>query len=428
MNLPWNRFESATPPLTPGKQSLTLPFRGSMSTIEPVIIIGAGLAGCWTARLLAEHGLPVRLIDSHQGVAHAASGNPAGIVKPYVTRTPCLAMDFHVAAHQYLLQQLRSKPDIRQSSANEALFNDIGVLQLVEQAYPESAHYGSVTRTEAQTLAGLAMMGGALHFKNSGWLNPGELCRSLVKHPGITLSTGCTISSINRIQLPQLKNGWQLVTAEGKQYRAVRLVLASGSALNGFQQTHALPITAARGQISRFGLQDDSPRPQCVVNGKHYIIPDGDTVLVGATFDRDIVDERVNLQDHTRNLSGLRQTAPSLRVHDTALAGYAGVRATTPDRLPMVGPAPDTEQIASVYADLKHGRPLHELPALPCHEGLYVLGGLGSRGIVSAPLAANILTQLLMHLSTESWKQWAPLLNPARFQIRDIKRGKVRTS
>lgn len=398
-----------------------------MNAMEPVMVLGAGLAGCWTARLLAEHGVPVRLIDSHDEVAQSASGNPAGIVKPYVTRTPCLAMDFHVAAHQFLLQQLDSKPDLHQSTTREAFFNDIGVLQLVEQAYPDSAHYDSVSRVEAQSLAGIAMAGGALHFTDSGWLNPGELCRCLVRHPGITLTNGCTISGIDRIQGPSQKACWQLTTAEGKQYQTRRLVLACGSALNGFQQTRALPITAARGQISRFRLTDETPRPQCVINGKHYIIPDGDTVLVGATFDRGIVDERVNLQDHSRNLSGLQQTAPSLRVHETAVAGYAGVRATTPDRLPMVGPAPDTEQIASVYADLKHGRPLHQLPALPCHEGLYLLGGLGSRGIVSAPLAANILTRLMMQPRTESWTRWGPLLNPARFQIRDMKRGKVRT-
>lgn len=423
--LPWNRVESSLLPLTGSEPVSAEP--DSAIGVEPIAILGAGLAGCWLARLLAERGIFVRLIDAHATVAAGASGNPAGIVKPYVTRTPCLAMDFHIAAHRCLLQHLKSVPALRQGSDVDTLFNVIGVLQLVEQAYPASPHYDCLDDKDAQGIAGSPLNSKALHFKNSGWLNPSALCRELIRHPGIVMSTSCHVTGITRRHEPTRPAFWQLDIGQEQGINASRLVLACGNALHEFPQTRALPIVAARGQISRFSIKARSPVPRCVINGKHYVIPDGDSVLVGATFDRDVVDDRIRHQDHVRNLSGLRKTLPGLQVHETASAGYAGVRATTPDRLPLVGPAPDMERLSTVYADLKHGRALDQYPALPCHEGLFLLGGLGSRGIVTAPLAATIMADLLMGMNTGSWDQWAPLLNPARFRVRDLKRGKTRS-
>ena len=422
MKWPWNTIESSLVPLDNRERRLTE--SDTTNGIEPIIIMGAGLAGCWLARLLAEQGIVVHLIDAQVGVANGASGNPAGIVKPYVTRTPCLAMDFHIEAHKCLLRQLESKPELRQGNN---LFNTIGVLQMVEQAYPASTHYNCLDSTGTQAIAGISLNGKALHFQDSGWLNPSALCRALARHPSIVLSTECRVSAISRSNQPTQQPCWQVSIQNGRDLQASRLVLACGNALNEFPQTQLLPIVAARGQISRFTVKPDSTVPRCVINGKHYVIPDGESVLVGATFDRDIVDDRIHPQDHARNLEGLRETVPSLQVHETALAGYAGVRATTPDRLPLVGPAPDMERVDTVYADLKHGRAMHQYPALPCHEGLFLLGGLGSRGIVTAPLAATILADMLTGKNTASWDRWAPLLNPARFRIRDLKRGKERS-
>jgi len=60
-------------------------------------------------------------------------------------------------------------------------------------------------------------------------------------------------------------------------------------------------------------------------------------------------------------------------------------------------------------------------PCLPVHAGVFVLGGLGSRGIVTAPFAAHLLSDYM--LGGRLIDQWAHLINPARFQIRQLKRG-----
>ena len=46
---------------------------------KTALVIGAGLAGCHMANILAQQGWVVHLLERHQTVAEEASGNPQGI-------------------------------------------------------------------------------------------------------------------------------------------------------------------------------------------------------------------------------------------------------------------------------------------------------------------------------------------------------------
>ncbi|MGQ7845067.1 FAD-dependent 5-carboxymethylaminomethyl-2-thiouridine(34) oxidoreductase MnmC [Granulosicoccus sp. 3-233] len=425
---PWNRFHTATSALRASDKTSPLPERGPRAQLDPLIILGAGLAGCWLARLLAERGIRVRLLEAGDTVANGASGNPAGIAKPHVTRSPCRAMDFHVQAHTCLRRHLQTLTGLSRTASGTRRLTECGVLQLVNKAYPPSPHYQSLNADQVTGMAGFAVGSPALHFADGGWLNPGELCRSLVAHPNIDLELGTRVLEFSNQGVHSGDPLWRLGLQDDSHCWTRRLVLACGTALKGFEQTRSLPLVPARGQLSRFALRDGSPRPRCVINGKHYLIPDGDTIVVGASFQRDICHDHVLAEDHAHNLTGLRSMLPAIRVHDKALSGSAGVRTTTPDRLPVAGPAPDLPRVEKVYADLRHGRSPAHYPSLPCHSGLYLLGGLGSRGIITAPLAAEWLADRLMQeddepTQPEADSDWADLLNPARFRLRDLRRG-----
>jgi tRNA 5-methylaminomethyl-2-thiouridine biosynthesis bifunctional protein len=479
MNKPWDIF--------PGLQNPLIPYSGKSDTSgilkQPcghghnrVAIIGAGLAGCWLARILAEQGIAVTLYEKQTSVATAASGNPAGIAKPFVTRGPSLAMSFHCIAHQYLLNRLHLF-DLEAA----AELTRCGVLQLVEKPYPVSDYFTSLEALEATDVAGATLNSHALNFASAGWLNPKQLCSNLVIHPLITLVLGKQITGIRdsatRLEVghsPSTRHGHdrksysdsdpkadcethsraefesgpenthRLDFQSGEFTYAEHIVLTTGSATRLIPDANHLPITAARGQISRFSLSKKSVAPKCVVNGKHYVIPDGQSLLVGASFHRDNTDTTVSELDHAANLEGLRQLLPTLNVDPHAVAGYVGVRATTPDRLPIVGPLPDFGAVAEIYSGIRHGRPLTDYPQLPCRTGIYLIGGLGSRGIVTAPFCAQLLADHLTQVSANSkspyssdkiveepcvavdygtLEKWVTLLNPARFLIRNLKRN-----
>ena len=419
--LPWDHFANEQP-LGPDSQ-------------EPAIIVGAGLAGCWLARTLAEAGLPVVVLEASTHSASGASSNPAGIVKPFVTRSPGLAMHFYVQAHQLLLERLKSW-----NLLEACAYVECGVVQLVEQAYPASQHYVNLSPEAVQAELGVPVDAHGLLFKQAGWLNPAALCHALLQHENIQLRVGCSVQSIE----DGAASRWQVRCSNEVVLHTSHLTLCTGVALNGFSQSEQLNVMPARGQLSRFSIDSpalvDSPafadgpafELERVINGRHYIIPDGKSLIVGATFYRGNGCGEVMPEDDEVNRQGLTDTlcGPSMgrtegcHVTDTvssqAVQAYAGVRATTPDRLPLIGPLPDAVECQRIYADLHHGRNLSAYPTLPIHPGLFVSGGLGSRGIVTSPMAASLLAD---HMTGgNKLTEWAPLVNPARFQIRALKR------
>ena len=437
MQKPWDQFPTPAHTVSAAVASASsvsscTTVQASNPTVVTLAIIGAGLAGCWLARILAEQGIAVSLFEQNSAVATAASGNPAGIVKPFVTRSPSSGMSFHCQAHAFLIDQLAAL-----NLENAAGFSRCGVMQLVQDAYPASEHYSNLKNASAEQQAGTALNSNTLLFANSGWLNPNKLCESLVEHPLIQLKLGTRVAQWS----PQ-DHGVEhtLKLSDGNVVHASQLVITTGAATHLIPGYEHIPLMPARGQISRFALTQSIVAPQCVISGKHYVIPDKHSVLVGATFERGDSSNSVTDADHAVNFAGLRQLLPELNVEPKALNGYAGVRATTPDRLPVVGPLPDFAQASSVYHDIRHGKSLHTYPQLPCIDGAYLIGGLGSRGIVTAPFCAQLLANYLStntdhftvdiqqdpipaDVNTTNLNDWAPLLNPARFLIRNLKRS-----
>lgn len=389
----------------------------SIDSPHPAMIIGAGLAGSWLARTLAELGQRVVILDAGAEAATGTSSNPAGIAKPFVTRNPCFAMNFYVQAHNVLLQRLKQW---RLKAAS--CYQETGVVQLVEKPYPVSAHYDTLEPQDMRRVSGIDIESFAILFKRAGWLNPKKLCRALLDHPLIEKHYAFDVAAIHR-----MPDCWQVTGAHCETLLTSHLVVASGASLKQLALTADLEMTPARGQISRFAFKPETPESfnpwalKRVVSGKHYIIPDASSVIIGASFDRDDDDNSIREKDNAFNRTGLENIVPGACVCDVAMEAFAGVRATTPDRLPLVGPIPDSSGCAEVYSDLRHGRELSHYPALPVIEGAFVLGGLGSRGIVTAPLAAELLADFIT--GGKQINPWTPLINPARFHIRRLKRA-----
>jgi len=407
--------------------------KGSASDAS-VVIVGCGLAGCHTAFELANRGINVIMLDSSERVAGGASGNTAGIVKPFVTRSPGITDRFYASAFSYLIERFASD----QRLCKAAQFNQCGVLQLFENEYPASNAYTSCSPREASTLAGVHIDSPAVFFKNGGWLNPSALCKALIAHKNIEVRLQHRVASISRAN-----NQWSVAIETGaetntnhtvkQRIECQLLILANGQHANRFGPTQDLPIAAARGQTSRFTAAGDATL-KTVVTGKRYAIPVGKDVLVGASFTRDLSDTQILACEHKQNLAGLTALLPSLPIDPVAHSGFCGIRATTPDRFPMVGPVPDISTYHHDYARLKDGLAEHRFPNASYQDGLCIIGGFGSRGIVSAPYCAKLLVDHLCgsierskthkNENTPDLASWSALLHPARFKVRELKRAR----
>jgi len=399
----------------------------------PVVIIGGGLAGCHIAFELATRGIKSVLVDSGNTIAAGASGNSAGIVKPFVTRSPGRSDQFYQAAFSFLLNRFNADKHLSEA----AQFTQCGVLQLVERDYPPNHLYTNYSAHDASDLAGVRINCSAVFFRQGGWLNPAALCRALVKHRNIEVRLQHKVCSIRR-----QNDNWSIAFEKDAQSEAKNsaqenidcstLILANGIGANNFSCTGELPISAARGQSSRFALVDGAAL-KTVVSGKRYAIPDGNAVVVGASFIRDEEGTQLLTCEHEDNLAGLSALLPSLNTDSIAQSGFCAIRATTPDRLPLVGPMPNLASYQHDYARLKDGLPEHRFPNASYEQDLYIIGGFGSRGIVSSPYCAKLLADYLCSSTdpketcsgdfSDSLSSWSALLHPGRFKVRDLKRA-----
>src|SRR5690606_22929628 len=99
-----------------------------------------------------------------------------------------------------------------------------------------------------------------------------------------------------------------------------------------------------------------------------------------------------------------------------------GVRCATRDHLPMAGNVPDYEATLEAYQDLAE----HKETAVvsPVYPELFMLGGLGSRGLCSAPLLAEALAAQMSDEPIPLDSTTLAGLNPNRLWVRKLLKGK----
>jgi tRNA 5-methylaminomethyl-2-thiouridine biosynthesis bifunctional protein len=393
-------------------------------------VIGAGLAGANAARALKRRGWSVTVVDAGETIAAGASGNAVGVLMPRLTAAPNHDGRFYAAAWPFALQTLEALAD----RGLPLLRDRGGVLQLAVDAdedhrqaaimatppLPEPYLF-RVSAAEASEIAGVKLPYAALFFPQGGWLSTALTCRALLD--GVEVLLERTVTGLRRSH-----GQWTLVDAYDTEIvTADIVVIANAMGAANLPQSAWLPLQARLGQISMVPPTDASQRLHCVLGYGGYLTPQHrGRHCVGATFDWiDDPTAAVTPTDHghRRNLEDLAQALPGLIPIDTAAVdGRAAVRCTLPDHLPAAGPLPDDSAYLRDYAELRHGHSWARFADASYQPGLYVLAGLGSRGLVSAPLAAEILAS---QIGGEPWpveRDLVTALHPGRFLVRDLKR------
>lgn len=401
-------------------------FRPPHQGPREALVLGAGLAGCAAAWALARQGWSATVLDRQAAPAQETSGNPGGLMHGTFNAPDSLHARWFRAAS--LLTARLARPAI----ASGAVAGDLrGFMRLEDrldatQAAAQLARVGLpdtyvrwVTAAEARHHTGLDVPTGGWFYADAGWLSPGDWCRWLLAQAvsaGLARFQGQTeVAALRRSPSGE----WQALDHQGQLLaQAPVVVLANAGAVNRLLAPHAaaLRLQAVRGQTTL--LPADTPGlcpPRMALSGQGYglTLPDG-RVLTGATSQAEDLDGSVRLADHQHNLARAAQLGiclPDMAARETmATAGRVGWRATTPDRLPVIGPPVDR---TAFDAARQNGRTrLDGLRHVPrCHgasHGLFVHAGLGSRGITSAALGAQVLA---------AWVTGAPF--PVEAALRD---------
>ncbi|PVZ69735.1 FAD-dependent 5-carboxymethylaminomethyl-2-thiouridine(34) oxidoreductase MnmC [Pelagibaculum spongiae] len=341
---------------------------------QPIIVVGAGLAGCHLARRLAEHGQRVILLEQNSQVALGASGNPAGLLKPLLHLQPSKREIFHNIGYFYSLRRIEQ---LSQTS-DQPIWNPCGIveqpgkhsdnrlasmlqkrpaLNLVAQLIPATAN-----QTNAQA--------SSLIIDQAGICAPAKICHLLIDHPSIELKTG-----VNVAHLEQHNQFWKLFDQQRLLVgQANNVIFCPGHLHQLPEQFDGLLTRPLQGQVSQIKSNKTISHP--AICGKSYIakIPGtSDQYCIGATFNRGELNTEVDSQQDQQNIAALQQLLPEEydQLKPELISATSGIRATVPDYTPIAG---------------------------ALKPGLWINTGHGARGLVTAPLVAEILTSQLCNL------------------------------
>ncbi len=406
---------------------------------KQALIIGAGMAGAATARSLAERGWRVRVIDTHDKPASEASGNPQGMLYTRLSGNSTVLTRFITEGYLYTLSLLQ-RLDCQKIS-DDTLWQKTGLIQLGfsegeqlrQQRILESGQYpeGLLQGLDAEalsTLAGLPLHSNGLYFPDAGWVHPPSLCKCLLDHPNIEFAANLQVASLTHED-----HQWHIQTTSGATLLSEVVVVACGHLSSKLSQIQYLPLKSIRGQITQLPATTSSQKLQTVVCSEGYIAPAWkNSHTLGATFNFDDDSAECRQQDHDTNLENLKTYTPSIsdalidsELDTTQLKGRVSFRCTTPDYLPAVGPVVDAdifkEHFALLRKNAKHR--FADTPEQPA--GLYITTGHGSRGLVTAPLAAEILAAYICNEPSPVPRDQRHALHPSRFMVRDLVRNKV---
>ena len=318
-------------------------------------------------------------------------------------------------------------------------WDDCGVLQLAfnakeaeRQAQLAAAFAEDLLHTldkdQAQSRAGIGLQWGGLFYPEGGWVHPPALCQWQAAHRNIRILTHHDVLDLRRT------NGqWQAWDGEKLLAEAPIAVLAGAAEIKRFTYSSDLPLKRIRGQITRLPQTATSRSLNTVVCAEGYVAPArlGEHTL-GASFDFNNDDLTPTVAEHAGNLKMLEEISHDLvtrlgadTLQPQLLEGRAAFRCTSPDYLPIVGPLADGQAFADAYGALS--KDARKTPDTPCPwlDGLYVNSGHGSRGLITAPLAGELLAAWLDDEPLPLPRAVAEACHPNRFALRRLIRGKA---
>jgi len=358
------------------------------------VVVGAGLAGSLAADRLASRGWEIDLVDART----EPSASAVGVMRPVVNLRDAVNARVSRSAFLYGLQFYRAL----EREGHGLGWDRCGVLQLAGDA-DEAARFEAIVRSqgyptallqwvdvsEARELAGWPVNVGGWFFPEGAVVSPRSLATAALERAGprVRRELGRAVARVDR-------EGafWRALDADGRVVaQAPTLVLANAADVARLMPEARLRLSTVRGQVT---YTPPSPRRGVhrVVSGNGFVapLPEGGHAI-GASFRHDDPDPAVRTADHRENLDRAESMLPGFThgLTPASLGGWTGFRTTVTDRLPVFGET-----------------------TIP---GVAVAGGLGSRGLLWAPLGAELLASQLAGDPLPLSRDHAGAVSPRRF-------------
>jgi glycine oxidase len=342
-----------------------------------ILIVGAGLAGAAAALTLSRNH-SVHVLEAEQP-ATGASGAAAGLVNPFMGR--------RARPVWRLREALAAVPDLLNQADASELFPPQGVLRPVieddqeppfrkaAEEYPDLATWLPPSEV-AERHPDVQANGGALFVPKGGAIDVPAMVRALLvaaEKRGATIETNAPVlywRETPSAAVVEVDRGDRT-----EELSADRVLLALGQGYPRFPELRRLGLTGVKGQTVRVRRPETLTGPLPPLSGRGYVVPDGDTLVLGSNYDNNF-DDLTPDPDATAYIR--EKTARMVPgVDETEVVGeQAGVRVKYSEtNRPLLGP-------------------------LPRRDRLWTFTALGSKGLLTAPLLALNLSAYLQDPTT----------------------------
>lgn len=419
------------------EQDLAIPaqapwFARRASTSREVAIVGGGIASALLSLALLHRGWQVTLYCADEAPATGASGNRQGALYPLLSSHDPALFQFFAAAFTFARRLYDSLPvafdhdwcGVTQLGWDEK--SQQKITQMLSLGLPEDIAH-AVTAQQVTETTGVDTGCGGIQYPLGGWLCPAELTSAAI---ALGQSRGLTVHYAHKVQSLSRTAHWKLRFADGKEAQHASVVLANGHHITQFTQTASLPVYPVGGQVSHIPTAPQLSKLRQVLCYDGYLTPQNPSNghhCIGASYHRGETDMHYSEADQQQNRQRLVDSFPDAswakEVDVSEGQARCGVRCATRDHLPMAGNVPDYDATLEVYQDLADSK--ETAVSAPVHPELFMLGGLGSRGLCSAPLLAEALAAQMSDEPVPLDRVTLAGLNPNRLWVRKLLKGKM---
>ena len=364
-------------------------FFTSLNNKKSVGIIGGGIAGASVAAGLRLRGACPHIIEAHDCLANASSGNRLALQSPRLSvdhntasrmSADCLSFAVHssdlakaAVSNKVISLDWPEREALRQAKFRKQLW-PIDLMEFVDA--PLASKY-----------AGIDLPTGGVVYHYGRVINPVLLTHYFGK--GSLKSFNFQVTEIIRDD-----KGFQVRSSDGRILFFDQLVFAGGADLDVLNKILAIKgmiIDITSGQVSHVPEPKGLVQLQVGLSYGGYLTPAKDGYHdLGATFDRD-ADIRVLESSHQHNKDLLPPELGIILPNPHVYGARVSRRASTPDRNPVCGKIADN---------------------------LYVIGALGARGLTLAPLLGDMLAAQMMEMPVTLNLDIQHGLKPFRFRLR----------
>lgn len=390
---------------------------------QRIHVVGAGVMGHVMMACLARLPAAAHLATLHWWDIDLKPGALAGSTQPVLAEHPHLSPDENPLTHltwwaHHRLAELPQHGLTRMPRLQHA-DSASDWLQMIETAKALGTRYGEVqawSAEQVESVMGYRPSHGALWWPET-FLAQTSVWFETLRSEAQSKPTGISLDVLKSMMAPSI---------ESKSTPEDVWILACGHRLPEvlalwpeLKLASALPVHQVAGVSVQHSRESSAPM---VLGGPAYCAPLArGQALIGSTYcdpdELDHIDHRISNLQRLARMTG--QTLSDPRADDRELVEFRGVRLSTADRLPLIGPCPDPRAADAQWAHL-HRNDRLALPHLP---GVYLASGAGSRGLLWAALAGSVVPYQVLGWPAPLPGPLLDAIAPQRFLKKKIRRS-----